>query len=198
MRVLVVCECSGRVREAFRKKGHDAWSCDLQASEDNSRHHFQENAQNGVMKLGWDLVIAHPTCTYLANSGERWIKGNCNRIVKRAIAVKFVKWLWESPIEKFVIENPIGHLSTAWRRLDQIIQPWGFGEPEYKSTCLWIRGLPLLMATDVVEPDLNRGGGKKPGRISSRIHRIGPGPERQKERSRTFQGIANAMAEQWG
>ncbi len=196
MRVLVACEFSGTVRDAFIAIGHDAISCDLEPSETEGPHY-----QGDVMKIindGFDLIIAHPPCTYLANSGVRWLKDNPDRQKLRIESVEFVKRIWSANCEKIVIENPIGHLSTAWQKPSQIIQPFHHGHKEWKSTCLWIKGLPLLKFTNLVEPDQKRGGGKKPGRISSRLHRLPPSAERQKERSRTYQGIALAMATQWG
>jgi hypothetical protein len=192
------------VRNAFVRAGHDAISCDLEPSETERPDGWDGHYQGDVLELlrdpayEFDLMIAHPPCTYLANSGERWLKGNPTRQQARYLAVHFVLDLWAARIPRVAIENPIGHLSSAWRKPDQIIQPWQFGEPEWKSTCLWLRGLPPLQPTNVVVPDQTRGGGKKPGRISSRLHRLAPGPNRQRERSRTFQGIADAMAEQWG
>ena len=193
---MVACEFSGVVRRAFRARGHDAWSCDLLPSEDEGEH-IQDDAMN-VISSGWDLLIAHPPCTYLANSGERWFAGNEKRKALRQEAVAFVLRLWNCGIERVCIENPIGHLSRAWQRPHQIVQPFFFGHPEWKSTCLWLKNIPPLRWTHCVQPDSTRGGGKKPGRVSSRIHRLPPGPERQRERSRTYPGLADAMAEQWG
>jgi site-specific DNA-cytosine methylase len=199
MRVLVACEFSGRVREAFRKRGHDAWSVDLEDT-DIPGQHIKADIQNvpyGFIQ-SFDLMIAHPPCTYLANSGERWIKEKPGRIEQRREAVNFVKWLASFDLPAIAIENPIGHLSTAWRKPDQIIQPFHFGHPDWKSTCLWLKNLPPLMATNHCVPEEKLGGGKKPGRVSSKLHRLPPSPERAKLRSITYQGIADAMAEQWG
>ena len=181
MRVLVACEFSGIVRDAFAAKGHDAWSCDLLPSERPGNH-----IQDDVLKHlddGWDLMIAHPPCTYLAVSGARWFK---YRIPEQDAALNFVLKLLNAPIPKIALENPIGRISTVIRKPDQIIQPWMFGHGETKATCLWLKGLPKLRPTNVVE-----------GR-EARIHRMPPGPERGKERSRTYPGIAAAMADQWG
>lgn len=199
MRVLVACEFSGRVREAFKARGHDAWSCDLEDTEIPGQHLKADirNVPYGFIQ-SFDLMIAHPPCTYLANSGERWIRVQPGRMEARRQAVEFVKLLAGFDVERIAIENPIGHLSTAWRKPDQIIQPFHYGHTEWKSTCLWLKGLPLLVATDVREPSQVRGGGKKPGRISSELHRLPPSEERAKLRSITYQGIADAMAEQWG
>lgn len=203
MRVLVACEFSGVVRDAFRARGHQAFSCDVLPTETNPQWHYQMPVEDCLLRAahGWDLLIAHPPCTYLANSGERWLKGNAYRQEMRVKAVEFVRALYAAPVARVAIENPIGHLSTAWRKPDQIIQPFQFGHPEWKSTCLWLRGLPLLVPTRAVEPDRTVGGGKKPGRHSSRTHRMTgwmPAEQRRRERARTFTGIASAMAEQWG
>lgn len=196
MKVLIACEFSGTVRDAFAARGHDAWSCDLLPTEKPGQHIIGDVLD--VLNLGWDLMIAHPPCTYLANSGERWLKNNPERQQKRKEAVEFVRALWGSPISRVAIENPVGHLSTAFMPPSQKIQPFYFGDPEWKTTCLWLRGLPPLMFTNKVMPDMTIGGGVRPGRLSSRLHRLSPSPDRWKERSRTYQGIAEAMADQWG
>jgi hypothetical protein len=197
-RVLIACEFSGTVREAFRKRGFDAWSIDLLDSDIPGQHIKADihNVPYGFIQ-SFDLMIAHPPCTYLANSGERWIKTRAGRLELRHEAVKFVKWLasFEMPT---AIENPIGHLSTAWRKPDQIIQPFWFGHRDWKSTCLWLKKLPPLFATDMCVPEEKLGGGKKPGRVTSRLHRLPPSADRAKLRSITYQGIADAMASQWG
>lgn len=200
MRVLVACEFSGRVREAFKARGHDAWSCDLLPTEQPSGKHVVGDVM--MLPLGFvqsfDLMIAHPPCTYLANSGERWIKEQPGRLELRKRAVEFVKRLADFDVPMIAIENPIGHLSTAWRKPDQIIQPFHFGHPDWKSTCLWLKNLPPLMSTVICQPEEKLCGGKKPGRVSSKLHRLPPSPDRAKLRSVTYQGIADAMAEQWG
>ena len=192
MRVLVACEFSGIVRDAFAKHGHDSWSCDLLPCERGGQH-----IQGDVMDHlhdDWDLMVAHPPCTYLASSGARWFKG---RRVEQRAAIRFVSDLWYQAAKlhhnlwyqgpyHIAIENPIGVLSTQWRKPDQIIQPWQFGHGETKATCLWLKNLPPLSPTQIVD-----------GR-SARVHCESPGPERWKNRSRTFHGIADAMAEQWG
>jgi hypothetical protein len=183
MKVLVACEFSGVVREAFRACGHDAWSCDLLPAEDGGPHR-QECAWMVAEEDNWDLMIAHPPCTYLAASGARWFK---DRREEQEQAVWFVKTLANMEhIPHIAIENPIGVLSTKWRKPDQIVQPWMFGHGEIKATCWWLKGLPDLIPTDIVE-------GRKP-----RVHFASPGPDRWKERSRTLSGIAAAMAQQWG
>ena len=182
MNVLVACEFSGVVRRAFRERGHDAWSCDLLPAEDDSAYHFQCDVLEQLHRP-WDLMIAHPPCTYLASSGARWFK---HRLPAQKDAVQFVKNLLNSSVSRVAIENPIGVLSSRIRKPDQIIQPWQFGHGETKATCLWLKGLPKLIPTNVVE-------GREP-----RVHFASPGPDRWKERSRTLPGIAAAMADQWG
>lgn len=181
MRVLVACEFSGRVRDAFLAKGHDAMSCDFLPTEAEGPHY-----QGDVMEIiddGWDLILAHPPCTHLAVSGARWWK---DKRQEQADALMFVRMLMAAHSDRIAIENPIGAISTAIRRPDQIIHPWQFGHGETKATCLWLKGLKKLKPTDIVE-----------GR-EARVHRMPPSPNRWKERSRTYQGIAAAMAEQWG
>ena len=181
MRVLVACEYSGRVRDAFIKHGHYAMSCDLLPT-DVDGPHYQGDVFD-IIGDGWDLMIAHPPCTHLAVSGSRWFK---DKAEEQDEAIVFVKALMAAPITKIAIENPISVISSRIRKPDQIIQPWQFGHGETKATCLWLKGLPKLTPTNIVE-----------GR-EARVHRMPPGPDRWKERSRTYQGIADAMAEQWG
>jgi site-specific DNA-cytosine methylase len=183
MRVLVACEYSGVVRRAFRALGHDAWSCDLLPAEDRAAEHYQENVLDVLSTGHWDLMIAHPPCTHLSVSGARWFK---DKREEQEQALDFVRALMAAPIAKIAIENPISVISSRIRKPDQIIQPWQFGHGETKATCLWLQGLPKLVPTNIVE-----------GR-EARVHRMPPGPDRWKERSRTFTGIAQAMAEQWG
>lgn len=193
MRVLVACEFSGTVRDAFRARGHDAWSCDLLPCEADPRFHIQGDVtalleRERERESNWDLMIAHPPCTFLTVAGARWMYDP--RFPTRAAdtedAVRFFMTFVRSTIPKVAIENPIGIMSTRYRKPDQIIQPWQFGHPETKATCLWLKGLPVLKHTNLVE-----------GR-EARVHRCAPGPERWKIRSRTYPGIARAMAEQWG
>lgn len=183
-RVLVACEFSGTVRDAFIRGGYDAWSCDLlpTATADKSRH-IQGDALQAIAGRSWDLVIAHPPCTYLASSGARWWK---DRQQEQADAIAFVLAIWGQNVGQMAIENPIGRLATAWRKADQIIQPWQFGHGEVKATCLWLRGLPLLKPTAIVS-----------GR-EARIHKMSPSKNRGYLRSVTYSGIAEAMADQWG
>jgi hypothetical protein len=188
VRVLVACEFSGVVREAFRKRGHDAWSCDLLPSLDNSPFHIKAPAGNAIFITGrWDLMIAHPPCTYLAVSGARWWT---ERKAEQRKAVEFVRLLADSGIPKIAIENPIGALSRLWRKPEQIVQPWMFGHGETKATCLWLIGLSLLKPTNVV--------GGREGRCWKESPGMKDGLTRQQRRSITYQGIADAMAEQWG
>ena len=181
MRVLIACEYSGRVRDAFLALGHDAMSCDLLPTDVEGPHHMGDVTE--LLHMGWDLMIAHPPCTHLAVSGSRWFK---DKVKEQAEALVFVQTLMDAPIPKIAIENPVSVISSRIRKPDQIIQPWQFGHGETKATCLWLKGLPKLTPTKVVE-----------GR-EARVHRMPPGPDRWKERSRTYSGVADAMAAQWG
>lgn len=183
MRVLVACEFSGIVRDAFIAWGHDAWSCDLLPSE-RPGPHLQIDVRY-LLHDGWgfDLMIAHPPCTYLAVSGARWFVGKQK---EQEAALEFVRRLLDAPIPRIALENPVSVISSRIRKPDQIIQPWMFGHGEVKATCLWLKGLPKLEPTEVVN-------GRSP-----RVHHATPSPDRWKERSRTLPGIARAMAEQWG
>jgi len=184
MKVLVACEESQRVCQAFRDKGHEAYSCDiLPTSGGHPEWHIQDTATDVVWMRDWDLMIAFPPCTHLAVSGARWFKDKrCEQID----AVNFFLRVANAPIPKIAIENPVGIMSTKYRKPDQIIQPWQFGHGETKATCLWLKGLPKLVPTNVVE-----------GR-EHRVHKMPPGPNRSRDRAITFPGIAQAMAEQWG
>jgi len=181
MRVLVACEFSGIVREAFIKHGHDAWSCDLIPSEILG-HHINGDVRM-VLDEEWDLMIAHPPCTHLAVSGARWFKDKQKEQVE---ALDFVRTLLDAPIPRIALENPVSVISTHIRKPDQIIQPWMFGHGETKATCLWLKNLPKLEPTNIVS-----------GR-EGKVWKMAPGPNRWKDRSRTYQGIADAMAAQWG
>lgn len=185
MKVLIACEFSGVVRRAFRAKGHAAWSCDLLPSEDDSLCHLVGDVFDYIDFDKWDLMIAHPPCTHLAVSGARHFKEK-QKDGRQQAAIKFFMDLVNAPIKRIAIENPIGIMSTHYRKPDQIIQPWQFGHGETKATCLWLKGLPKLAPTNIVE-----------GR-ESRVHKMPPSKDRWKERSRTYEGIAKAMAEQWG
>ena len=182
MRVLIACEYSGRVRDAFRRYGHDAWSCDLLECEADPRWHLQQPVEE-VLGDNWDLMVAHPPCTHLAVSGSRHFH---RKQKEQAEALDFVRLLMAAPIERWCIENPVSIISSAITPPQQIIQPWQFGHGETKTTCLWLKNLPSLKSTQVVE-----------GR-EAKVHRMPPGPDRWKDRSRTYQGIADAMGLQWG
>ena len=180
MRVLVACEFSGVVRDAFGDLGHDAWSCDLLPCERGGKH-IQDDVRVWLGER-WDLIVAHPPCTLLTRAGARWWGG---KEQQQDEAIRFVQELADVDT-RTAVENPIGILSSRWRKPDQIIQPWMFGHGEVKATCLWLKGLPKLAPTEIVS-------GREP-----RVHWAAPGPERWKERSRTLSGIAAAMAQQWG
>jgi site-specific DNA-cytosine methylase len=184
-RVLVACEFSGVVRRAFRALGHDAWSCDLLPADDGSQFHYEGDVRGLLIGSWreWDLLIAHPPCTHLAVSGARWFK---DKQAEQAEALEFVRWLLDAPVPRIALENPISIISSRIRKPDQIIQPWQFGHGEVKATCLWLKNLPKLIPTNVVD-----------GRVA-RVHREPPSPDRWKKRSITYQGIAEAMAAQWG
>jgi hypothetical protein len=181
LRVLVACEYSGRVRDAFIAQGHEAMSCDLLPT-DSPGPHYQGDVLD-VLDDGWDLMIAHPPCTHLAVSGARWFK---DKQAAQSEALEFVAKLLGAGIPKIALENPVSIISSKIRKPDQIIQPWQFGHGETKATCLWLKNLPKLTPTDIVE-----------GR-EARIHKMAPSPDRWKIRSATYPGIAQAMAEQWG
>ena len=195
MRVLVACEYSGTVRRAFEAAGHDAWSCDLLPSEDGSSRHIVGDARD-LLEDGWDLLIAHPPCTRLCNSGVRWLSSpppnkthdQMQRELKEG--ADLFSDFWNAPIDRIAVENPVMHrhakaLIVGYREPAQSVQPWQFGHGECKRTCLWLKGLPPLVPTDIVE-----------GR-EQRVHRMPPGKDRWKERSRFYPGIAAAMADQW-
>ena len=196
MRVLVACEFSGIVRDAFRAHGHDAWSCDLLPSESPSEYHIIGDAAYVACGF-WNLMIAHPPCTYLSRAGARWWQ-TPGRAKLADDAAEFVFRLRDAPISRIAIENPIGQLNRRWRYPDQTIQPWQFGHPFSKATCLWLKGLPALTPTSICEkytPLLpsNVGAGKRKGQRSHPGH-----TSNSKDASRTFRGIADAMAAQWG
>jgi len=183
MRVLVACEYSGTVREAFAREGHDAMSCDLLPTEIVGNHY--QGCISDILDNKWDMLIAFPPCTHLASSGARWFPAK-RADGRQQAGIDFFLSLANANIPRIAIENPIGIMSTHYRKPDQIIQPWQFGHGETKATCLWLKELPLLVPTQIVE-----------GR-EQRIWRLPPSKDRWKIRSRTFQGIANAMAQQWG
>lgn len=181
MNVIVVCEFSGIVRDAFIKKGHKAVSCDLIPSESGFGPHIQSDCRE-IDYSRFDLAVCHPPCTYLCSSGARWWS---NRRKEQCEAVAFVKFLFSIPVKRIAIENPVGFLSTALKKPDQIIHPWWFGESVTKATCLWLKNLPLLKASDPVEP------------LCCPVHWESPSKDRWKNRSRTYQVVADAMADQW-
>lgn len=183
MKILVACEFSGIVRNEFIRRGHDAWSCDLLPTEQPGPH-IQANVLT-IINDGWDMMIAHPECTHLAVSGARWFAEKMKDGRQQA-AIDFFMLLVNTPISRIAVENPISIMSRLYRKPDQIIQPWQFGHGEVKATCLWLKGLPKLAPTNIVE-----------GRVP-RVHHEAPSPERWKNRSRTFAGVAEAMASQWG
>tara|TARA_R110000851_G_scaffold38875_3_gene99369 strand:+ start:900 stop:1544 length:645 start_codon:yes stop_codon:yes gene_type:complete len=209
MKVLVACEFSGAVREAFRAQGHDAWSCDLLPAEDDSPYHIQGDVLN-VLDQEWDLMIAHPPCTYLTVSGARWLyhpddkhlpvsmrrphPKHPDRLRLKQEALDFVQALMDAPIPHIAIENPVSMISSGIRPADQKFQPYHFGHLERKSTCLWLKNLPLLKHTSDLEDETMA----LPPAIRDRIHLMPPSEDRWKMRSVTFQGIADAMANQWG
>lgn len=190
MRVLVACEFSGTVRDAFRKLGHDAWSCDLLPCDGDPTWHYQQDVLT-IMDKGWDLMIAHPPCTHLAVSGAAWFN---KKQKEQAEALVFVQALLDAPIPRIALENPVSIISTRIRKPEQIIQPYMFGHMEQKKTCLWLKGLPKLVETyNVFEEMMNLPKNKR-----ERLHYLPPSPDRWKLRSKTYQGIADAMAAQWG
>ena len=180
-RILVACEYSGTVRDAFAKLGWDAWSCDLLPSE-KPGNHYQGDVRDMLSSKSWDIMVAHPPCTHLAVSGARWFK---DKVKEQAEALDFVRLLLDSPIHHIALENPVSIISSKVRKPDQVIQPWHHGHGETKATCLWLKNLPKLTPTNIVE-----------GR-EQRIWKLPPSADRWKERSRTFPGIAEAMATQW-
>lgn len=192
MRVLIGCERFGRVRDAFLKRGHDAWSCDLVAA---SGQHLQMDVFEAIGAGGWDLGIFFPDCTYVCGSGLHWNKRRPERAAKTEEAISFFVRLYNSPIPKVALENPVGCLSTRFRKPDQIIHPWQFGEDASKATCIWKRGLPDLIPTNILP-----GGrlARRANQTPSGQNKLGPSPERAMLRAMTYIGIAEAMADQWG
>lgn len=225
-RVLVACEYSGRVREAFRAQGHDAWSCDLLSAEDGSKYHIRDDVFVPLSNLGWDLMIAHPPCTHLAVSGAKHFSAKQASGVQQD-ALRFVRRLLAAPVKRIALENPVSIISSVIRKPDQIIQPWMFGHAETKTTCLWLENLPPLAPTSLVGKTYSCACGAhwqeelgpvcqhcdgsnkvvlgygqksitKSGKVLPKWYNLPPSETRWKERSRTFQGIADAMAAQWG
>ena len=196
-KVLIACEFSGRVREAFRAKGFDAWSCDLLPSIDKSPHHIEGDVCK-IINDSWDLMVAHPPCTYLANSGVCHLHKDPKRWINLFEATNFFNELLNAPIKKIAVENPVMHKYAkrliGGRQQTQTIQPWMFGHKETKATCLWLKNLPPLIATT----DLKKQVFSLPTAERQRLHYLPPSPNRWMERSKTFKGIAEAMANQWG
>ena len=196
MRVLVACEYSGTVRDAFRRKGHDAWSCDFEPADPPSEFHLKGDAIGyAYLDHSWDLMIAHPPCERLCVSGARWLYEKEGWAEEQISALSLVKSLLEAPIKRIALENPVGIISTRIRRPDQVIQPWMFGTPETKATCLWLKNLPRLIPThrknDLFSPE-------EPEERKARVHKLPPSPDRKKLRAWKYTEIANAMADQWG
>ena len=196
MRVLVACEFSGRVRDAFIKRGHDAVSCDLLPT-DSPGPHFECDVLD-VLRNGWDLMIAHPPCTYLCASGLHWNKRDPSREVKTQRALEFIRTLMNAPITSIAIENPVGRIGTAIRPASQYIQPYEFGHDASKRTGLWLINLPKLKPTHYIEPRMVNGKQRWGNQTDSGQNKLAPSKDRWKERSMTYIGIAEAMAEQWG
>jgi hypothetical protein len=196
MRVLVACEYSGAVRDAFRARGHDAMSCDLLPT-DAPGPHYQGDVRD-VLGDGWDLMIAHPPCTYLSVSGMHWTRRGLRDPKLTEDALAFVRLLMDAPISRIAIENPVSIISSRLRKPEQIVQPWQFGHDASKKTCLWLVGLPPLRPTRVIEPRLVNGRQRWGNQTDSGQNRLSPSPDRWKIRSATFPGIAAAMADQWG
>lgn len=202
MKVLVACEFSGIVRDAFKARGHDAWSCDFLPSEKDGNHILGDVLSH--LNEGWDLMIAHPPCTYLTVTGNRWFADKYlsrypNRKKDRQKAIDFFLALANTPIKKIAIENPIGIMSSFYRKPDQIIQPYQFGHEARKATCLWLKNIPMLVPTNIVQPKIVTYANGKTMSLDyvSGVHRSKPG-DSMKDRSRTYTGIAKAMAQQWG
>lgn len=197
MRVLVACEYSGRVRDAFKAKGHHAVSCDFEPPE-TCGNHYQGDVFDILYQHDWDLLIAHPPCTYLTNSGVSWLHKDIERWPKLFDGAAFFKALLDAPVDKIAVENPVMHKYAKQLiggvKQTQTIQPWMFGHKEQKATCLWLRNLPPLVETDNVKDEMMKLSKKE----RQRLHYLPPSPDRWKIRSRTYQGIADAMAEQWG
>lgn len=192
MRVLIACEFSGIIREAFRKLGHDSWSCDILDCDDGSKFHIKDDVL-GHLNEKWDLMICHPPCTHLAVSGAKHFH---RKAKEQAEALDFVKRLFEAPIDKIAIENPVSIISSRIRKPDQIVQPWMFGNEYTKTTCLWLKNLPKLQPTKIVDKGTRHV--TKSGKSLPEWYNLPPSVDRWKIRSKTFQGLADAMASQWG
>lgn len=196
MRVLIACEFSGTVRSAFEDLGHDAWSCDLLPS-DTIGNHYQGDVRD-ILNDEWDLMIAHPPCTYLCSSGLHWNKRRPERVSLTEEALEFVRLLLDAPIPRIALENPVGCISTRIRPYDQAIQPYQFGHDASKKTCLWLKNLPPLRPTLFVEPRIVNGRSRWGNQTDSGQNKLPPSADRWAIRSETYPGIAAAMANQWG
>jgi hypothetical protein len=196
VKVLVACEYSGTVRDAFLVKGHEAMSCDLLPT-DVPGPHYQGDVFD-IINDGWDLMIAHPPCTYLSVSGMHWTKRGLRDPKLTEDALSFVRSLLDAPIGKIALENPISIISSRIRKPDQIVNPWQFGHDASKKTCLWLKNLPLLHPTKIIEPRIVEGKKRWANQTNSGQNKLGPSEDRWKIRSETYKGIATAMAEQWG
>jgi hypothetical protein len=199
VKVLIGCEFSGVVRNAFAARGHDAWSCDLLPTEAPGNHY--QGDLFDIIDAGWDLGIFHPPCTYLCLSGLHWNNRVEGRRAKTSEAIEFVRRILDCGIPKIALENPVGCISTHIRKPNQIIQPWQFGDPYSKQTCLWLKGLPSLQHTDVLVPEAYQENGRSTkwrNQTGTGQNKLGPSADRWKLRSVTYQGIADAMAAQWG
>lgn len=197
MKVLVACEFSGTVRDAFRALGHDAWSCDLLPTDADPKYHYQEDVYKVLQLKKWDMLIAHPPCTYLTNAGVCHLHTDRTRWEKMKQGAKFFKNLLQYPIKYVAVENPIMHkyaVRIIGRRQDQVIHPWMFGHKEQKATCLWLKNLPKLKPTKNVKEQMLL----LPKAQRERVHWLPPSQDRWKLRSKTYSGIAKAMAQQWG
>jgi hypothetical protein len=196
VRVLVACEYSGRVRDAFIDRGHDATSCDLLPTDAPGPHY--EGDVFDIIDEGWDLLVAFPPCTYLCSSGLHWNKRRTERATKTEEALVFVQALLAAPVPRIALENPIGCISTRVRKPDQIVHPWMFGDDASKATCLWLKGLPLLTPTGAVAPRIVDGRKRWANQTDSGQNRLPPSEDRWKLRSLTYPGLAAAMSQQWG
>jgi hypothetical protein len=196
MKVLIACEYSGTVRDAFIAAGHDAMSCDLLPSDAPGPHYLGD--VRDVLGDGWDLMIAHPPCTYLAVSGMHRTARGLRDPQLTEDALDFVRLLLAAPVPRIAVENPVSVISTRIRRPDQIVQPWQFGHDASKTTCLWLKGLPALRPTQIVEPRIVDGRKRWGNQTDTGQNRLSPSPDRWKRRSVTYAGIAGAMAAQWG
>ena len=195
MRLLIACEYSGTVRDAFIRRGHDAMSCDLLPTDAPGPHYEGDVAD--IINDGWDMMIAHPPCTYLSVSGMHWTARGLRDPQLTEDALAFVKFLMDAPIERIAVENPISVISSRIRKPDQIINPWQFGHDASKRTCLWLKNLPLLVPTKIIEPRIVNGKKRWANQTDSGQNRLPPSDDRWKIRSETYEGIAQAMAKQW-